>query len=575
MKQLLNKSFLCLSVLLLGVIGTVQAGSKPSPDEAVALLQAGNARFIAGASEHPHTDAARIIQAGKENQGDHAYATVITCSDSRVPVERVFDAGVMDLFIIRVAGNVCDTDEVGSIEYGLAHVNTPVLVVLGHTQCGVVTAVTHAVHGKGHALERNIPPLVDNIQPAVERAMHAHQDIHGDAIIPYAIKENVWQGIEDLYLASPSTRALVKSGKAKVVGAIYDVGTGKIEWLPEAPSLQILAKVEANPNKALNAMADAGHGSQDSHPGAASHESVPAAHAAPAHGTETTAHASAGSHGSGHDAGSHHTAIAVHAEKVSLIAPSRLQSLDTARHREINVNYAGVAAEAEGLSLLWKIAGIGVVVLIVLGLAWQAGVFQRMGIAGKLYTGFGAVVLIAVVSGVGGYYFLSEVNAEAHLEAAALELDMMAGEVSKVLDEIVGSVGKTTDLVSEIAAASQEQATGIDQVNTAVSQMDKVTQQNAASAEESASASEELSAQAESMNQAVQELVALVGGRNGSSAGQTGCTTGLARPAQASHDVYHQIAQRIPDRHRSLKAKATAQQEIPLEDDRGMDDFNN
>lgn len=96
---------------------------------------------------------------------------MITCSDSRVPVELVFDAGVMDIFVVRVAGNVCDTDEVGSIEYGLAHVNTPVLVVLGHTQCGAVTAVTHAVQGKGHALELNIPPLVDNIEPAVKRAM--------------------------------------------------------------------------------------------------------------------------------------------------------------------------------------------------------------------------------------------------------------------------------------------------------------------------------------------------------------------------------------------------------------------
>ena len=94
----------------------------------------------------------RLIQAGKESQGDHAYATVITCSDSRVPVERVFDAGVMDIFVIRVAGNVCDVDEVGSIEYGLAHVHTPVLVVLGHTQCGAVTAVTKKVSRESNVL---------------------------------------------------------------------------------------------------------------------------------------------------------------------------------------------------------------------------------------------------------------------------------------------------------------------------------------------------------------------------------------------------------------------------------------
>ncbi len=233
--------------------------AKPSPDKAIEMLKAGNARFVDGIPNHPHINRARLIQAGKENQGDHAYATVITCSDSRVPVELLFDAGVMDIFVIRVAGNVCDTDEVGSIEYGLCHVNTPVLVVLGHTQCGAVTAVTHAVLGTGHALERNIPPLVDNIQPAVELAMSKHSDVHGDDIIPYAIEENIWQGIEDLFMTSPATRDIVNSGKAKVVGAMYDVGTGIVNWLPEHKTMDILKKVEANPDRAMNAMAGGGH----------------------------------------------------------------------------------------------------------------------------------------------------------------------------------------------------------------------------------------------------------------------------------------------------------------------------
>ena len=237
----------------------ISAASKPSPDEAIRILKGGNKRFVEGTSIHPNSNKARLYQAGTVNQGDHAYATVITCSDSRVPVERVFDAGVMDIFVIRVAGNVCDTDEIGSIEYGLAHVHTPVLVVLGHTQCGAVTAVTHAVQGKGHALERNIPSLVDNITPAVKRALAENPGVHGEAIIPHAIVENVWQGVEDLFMESPSTRNIVKSGKAKVVGAIYDVGTGKVNWLPEEPVAQILNKVEADPQRAMNAMADSGH----------------------------------------------------------------------------------------------------------------------------------------------------------------------------------------------------------------------------------------------------------------------------------------------------------------------------
>jgi len=222
---------------------------KPSPDEVLQMLRDGNERFWSGKATYPHADTARLRLAGEEDQEKHAYATVIACSDSRVPVELLFDAGIMDLFVIRVAGNVCNTDEVGSIEYGLAHVHTPVLVVLGHTRCGAVTAVTRAAYGERHKLQRNIPPLLDSIVPAVKRAIDRHRDVHADEIIPYAIEENVWQGIEDLFMKSPAVRKIVKSGKAKVVGAVYDVGTGKIAWLPTAKVGEILTRVEASPEK--------------------------------------------------------------------------------------------------------------------------------------------------------------------------------------------------------------------------------------------------------------------------------------------------------------------------------------
>jgi carbonic anhydrase len=222
---------------------------KPSPDQVLQMLAEGNKRFYTGKPTYPHTGATRCMQAGKEDQADHAIATVIACSDSRVPVELVFDAGVMDIFTIRVAGNVCDTDEIGSIEYGLAHVHTPLFVMLGHTQCGAVTAVTQALQGHGKPLERNIPQLVDNIIPAVKKALAAHADLKEDAVIPHAIRENVWQGIEDLFMKSPVTRELVKAGTVKVVGAIYDVASGKANWLPEKRVEEILEKVEASPEK--------------------------------------------------------------------------------------------------------------------------------------------------------------------------------------------------------------------------------------------------------------------------------------------------------------------------------------
>jgi carbonic anhydrase len=260
----MNRALLCvLSVtcalaLVLGPTAAIgkSAAKKPSPDEVLQMLKQGNQRFAEGKSTHPHADAARLAKAGTENQGDHAYATVLACSDSRVPVELMFDAGVMDIFVVRVAGNVANVDEIGSIEYGLAHVNTPVLVVLGHTQCGAVIAVTQAVQGQGHPLERNIPPLVAVIEHAVRRAEAEHPNAKGQELVDFAIEQNVWQGIEDLFMKSPATRNLVKNGSVKVVGAIYDVGTGKVNWLPEDNVRTILKRAENAPGRAINPMAE-------------------------------------------------------------------------------------------------------------------------------------------------------------------------------------------------------------------------------------------------------------------------------------------------------------------------------
>ncbi len=233
-----------------------QFSAKPTPSQILQVLKDGNERFSAGTSAYLHRDPTRIGMAGRADQGDYAYATVLSCSDSRVPVELIFDVGIMDLFVVRVAGNVCDTDEIGSIEYGLAHVNTPVLVILGHTRCGAVTAVSQAVEGHGHKLERNIPPLIDNIIPAVKRAMEQHKDVHGEAIVPFAIEENVWQGVEDLFMKSPAVRNLLKTGKVQVVGAIYDLSTGKVDWLPQAKIGEILQRVDASPDKETDPFAN-------------------------------------------------------------------------------------------------------------------------------------------------------------------------------------------------------------------------------------------------------------------------------------------------------------------------------
>lgn len=235
MKKISPITILMLFFFLPGI-----AQSKLSPDEAIAKLKAGNERYVAGERTYPHQDKTRRDKTSKH--GQHPYATIIGCSDSRVPVEHIFDAGIGDLFIIRVAGNVVDTDEAGSIEYGVHHLHTPVFVVLGHSSCGAVTAVTKNadVHG-------NIPPLVDNIQPAVEKAKKEHGSAFSDELLNAAITNNVWQAIEDLYEISPVSAELIKENKLKVIGAVYHVDTGKVEWLGQHPKEKaLLAKSKSH-----------------------------------------------------------------------------------------------------------------------------------------------------------------------------------------------------------------------------------------------------------------------------------------------------------------------------------------
>jgi len=221
-----------------GVIGVLTAwtfGSSPtpgvampSPAEALQKLVEGGERFVAGKSTHPRIDAKRLLETAEN--GQHPFATVIACSDSRVPVEVLFDQGIGDVFVIRVAGNVCDVDEIGSIEYGVDHLGTPVLVVLGHTCCGAVTAVATEAE-----LHGSIPALVDNIAPAVKKAAAINPHLTKEELVPEAIKANCWQSIEDLLKTSSATRERVKAGKLKIVAAIYNIRTGKVGWLGAHP----------------------------------------------------------------------------------------------------------------------------------------------------------------------------------------------------------------------------------------------------------------------------------------------------------------------------------------------------
>lgn len=223
----------------MGIAGMVASSpTKATPDEALMRLREGNARFAAGkggAEAAKLRDLARVRATGTE--GQRPFAAVLTCADSRLPPEVVFDQGIGNLFVVRVAGNVTDTMGLASLEYGVDHLGVPLIVVLGHTRCGAVDAAvasaTHAAKPDDHHAPGeygNIEALVHAIEPAVRVAEREG----GQPLLDAAIRANVMQSMAQLSSRSQVLAREIGAGDIRVVGAIYNVETGAIEWLDQA-----------------------------------------------------------------------------------------------------------------------------------------------------------------------------------------------------------------------------------------------------------------------------------------------------------------------------------------------------
>ncbi len=194
-----------------------------TPDEAIMALKAGNERFLSGNTLDQDFAAQIEATAG----GQAPFAGILSCLDSRVPPEILFDQGIGDIFVGRVAGNVEDTKMVGSFEFAGALVNIKLLVVMGHTSCG---AVQGACAG---AQLGNLTALLDRIQPAIDvvAAEYPEGEICEAPLLDLVATQNVVQMIEDIRERSPVLVDLEAEGKIKIVGAMYDVSTGKVTWL--------------------------------------------------------------------------------------------------------------------------------------------------------------------------------------------------------------------------------------------------------------------------------------------------------------------------------------------------------
>jgi carbonic anhydrase len=200
---------------------------KITQEQALQILQEGNARFVAGKRDHPREFLTRAQETAEH--GQRPIATVLSCSDSRVPLEIIFDQSIGDLFPIRVVGNICRDSQLGSMEFGVKYLETPLCVVLGHTKCGAVTA---ACIGQG--LEENVQALMRSIHPAVERAQ-ASTGKTGNDIVEVCCIENIFVQIETMFQKSSILRSAVRNGELSILGAVYDIETGVVTFLGTHP----------------------------------------------------------------------------------------------------------------------------------------------------------------------------------------------------------------------------------------------------------------------------------------------------------------------------------------------------
>ena len=194
-----------------------------SPGVALQRLIEGNHRFAAGTPSRPHQSADHRKQLVP---GQHPIATIFGCSDSRVPSELVFDQGFGDLFVVRVAGNVGGADDLGSIEYAVIHLNTPLVLVLGHESCGAVTAALEADTTRAHEAG-GIRDMLAHVVPSlagVNRTLPLPEQVH------QGVEANVRRSVA-LLRETPELQSRLAGGSLDIVGAVYELDTGKVRLL--------------------------------------------------------------------------------------------------------------------------------------------------------------------------------------------------------------------------------------------------------------------------------------------------------------------------------------------------------
>jgi carbonic anhydrase len=198
--------------------------------EAIARLRDGNRRFAAGESSR---DGLGLNRRAELVAAQDPLAIVLGCSDSRVPAEIVFDQGLGDLFVIRVAGNIVAPSQVGSVEFAAARFGTPLVVVLGHSGCGAITAALEDIRRPGPQ-SRNLRSIVDRVRPAVQSVVDVRPDAPDAEILEPAIRANIRASAGQLRHASALLEQLIDANQFRVVGAEYSLETGVVDFFEGA-----------------------------------------------------------------------------------------------------------------------------------------------------------------------------------------------------------------------------------------------------------------------------------------------------------------------------------------------------
>lgn len=208
-----------------GAHGATENTEGLTPDEALAKITEGNARFVAMTEVEPNISTTRLMAV---SAGQHPFVGVLGCVDSRVPPELIFDRGLGDVFDARIAGAIADDAAIGSLEFGVDEFDVPLLVVLGHSGCGAVTATVKALDSGDAALPGRIGAVVGPIMPAVT-AVRA-QGVDPSDLVNAAARAVVRDGVRALN-ASPVLSQRIMTGRLKIVGAFYDLDTGTVDFI--------------------------------------------------------------------------------------------------------------------------------------------------------------------------------------------------------------------------------------------------------------------------------------------------------------------------------------------------------